>query len=79
MGQYKGTVAWFNDKKGFGFLKVDGQRDVFCHYTAIESSGFRFLKDGDAVEFDILEGRNGPQAANVRRLRGLPQFSYQVT
>ncbi|MGI5865452.1 MAG: cold-shock protein [Myxococcales bacterium] len=62
-----GTVKWFNDAKGFGFIKQeDGGEDVFCHHTAIQAEGFRTLAEGQRVEFDIVKGPKGLQAANVR-------------
>jgi CspA family cold shock protein len=63
----KGTVKWFNDAKGFGFIAQDGGKDVFVHFSAIEASGFRSLAEGDVVEFDIVEGPKGLQAANVKK------------
>ncbi len=63
-----GTVKWFNDQKGYGFLAVEGGKDVFVHYSAIESDGFRSLAEGDKVEFTIEDGAKGPSAANVRKL-----------
>jgi cold shock protein len=66
MGQYKGMVKWFNNAKGFGFLGRDDQgADVFVHYSAIQSSGYKALKEGDLVEFDIIQGSKGPQADHV--------------
>ena len=62
----KGKVKWFNDAKGFGFITVPDGRDVFVHHTAIIAEGFRTLSEGQAVEFDIMEGPKGLQAANVR-------------
>jgi len=62
-----GTVKWFNDAKGFGFISQDGGEDVFVHHTAIDMDGFRTLKEGERVEFDITQGPKGLQAANVRR------------
>ena len=62
-----GTVKWFNDAKGFGFISQDGGEDVFVHHTAINMDGFRTLKEGERVEFDITQGPKGLQAANVRR------------
>ena len=60
-----GTVKWFNDRKGFGFIKVEGDQDVFVHYSALQGEGFKTLKEGESVEFDLVEGAKGPQAANV--------------
>jgi CspA family cold shock protein len=62
MAQYKGTVKWFNNAKGFGFLGRPDGGDVFVHYSAIQAEGYRGLKEGDEVEFDIVEGAKGPQA-----------------
>jgi CspA family cold shock protein len=62
----KGTVKWFNDSKGFGFIqREDGERDCFVHHTAIEGTGFKTLHEGQKVEFDVTEGQKGPAAANV--------------
>jgi CspA family cold shock protein len=62
-----GTVKWFNDAKGFGFIsQADGGEDVFCHHTAIQSEGFRSLQEGQKVEFEVKRGPKGLQAANVR-------------
>jgi CspA family cold shock protein len=63
----QGTVKWFNDAKGFGFIAQDGGKDVFVHHTAIAMEGFRSLREGDKVDFDIVEGPKGLQAANVKR------------
>ncbi|MCB0046044.1 MAG: cold shock domain-containing protein [Caldilineaceae bacterium] len=63
-----GTVKWFNDQKGYGFLSHEGGRDVFVHYSAIMSEGYRSLAEGDQVEFSIEEGPKGPSAVNVRKL-----------
>lgn len=61
----EGTVKWFDDSKGFGFISQQGGKDVFVHYTAIQREGFRTLAEGDQVTFDVVEGPKGPQAANV--------------
>ena len=62
-----GTVEWFNDAKGYGFISQDGGEDVFVHHTAIQMDGFRTLKEGEAVQFDVTQGPKGLQAANVRK------------
>jgi CspA family cold shock protein len=64
----KGTVKWFNDAKGFGFITQEGGKDVFVHFSAIEAGGFRSLAEGDEVEFEVVEGEKGLQAANVRKV-----------
>ncbi|MFC4388817.1 cold-shock protein [Gracilibacillus marinus] len=61
----QGTVKWFNADKGFGFIEVEGQDDVFVHFSAIQGDGFKTLEEGQSVSFDIEEGNRGPQAANV--------------
>ena len=65
----RGTVKWFNDQKGFGFITPeDGSKDCFVHHTAIQADGFRTLKEGEGVEFEVTEGSKGPAAENVTRL-----------
>ena len=64
----EGTVKWFNADKGFGFIEVEGQDDVFVHFSAIQGEGFKTLEEGQSVTFDIEEGNRGPQAANVEKL-----------
>jgi cold shock protein len=68
MDRLTGTVKWFNDAKGFGFIGREGGPDVFVHFTAIESNGFKSLAEGDQVEFEIVQGQKGPQASNVRKV-----------
>ncbi|MDF2739414.1 MAG: cold-shock DNA-binding domain protein [Actinomycetia bacterium] len=63
-----GTVKWFNADKGFGFIAPESGEDVFVHFSAIQSTGYRSLDEGQTVEFDITQGQKGPQAANVRLL-----------
>lgn len=64
----KGTVKWFNGEKGFGFIEVEGGEDVFVHFSAIQGDGFQTLDEGQPVEFEIVEGNRGAQAANVVKL-----------
>ncbi|WP_017755423.1 cold-shock protein CspD [Calidifontibacillus oryziterrae] len=63
-----GKVKWFNAEKGFGFIEVEGGDDVFVHFSAIQSEGFKTLEEGQEVSFEIVEGARGPQAANVVKL-----------
>lgn len=63
-----GKVKWFNEQKGYGFIQQDNGPDVFVHFTAIQGEGFKTLTEGQRVEFDIIEGEKGPQAANVVKL-----------
>ena len=62
----QGTVKWFNADKGYGFIAVEGQEDVFVHWSKIQADGYKTLEDGQAVEFDVTDGQKGPQASNVR-------------
>ena len=64
----QGTVKWFNAKKGYGFISDAEGKDIFVHFSALNMDGFNELKDGEAVEFEVIEGDKGPQAANVTRL-----------
>ena len=63
-----GTVKWFNAEKGYGFISIDGEDDVFVHYSAIKADCFKTLEEGQQVQFEIVQGGKGPQAANVARL-----------
>jgi CspA family cold shock protein len=69
LAQYRGTVKWFNNAKGYGFLGREGGADVFVHYSSIQIEGYKSLKEGDEVEFDIVEGAKGPQADRVVRVK----------
>jgi CspA family cold shock protein len=69
VAQYKGKVKWFNNAKGYGFIGREDGPDVFVHYSAIQLDGYKTLKEGDEVEFDIVEGQKGPQADAVVRYR----------
>ena len=67
-----GKVKWFNSQKGYGFIEIPDGKDVFVHYSAIIQSGFRTLEEGQEVEFDVVEGQKGPQAANVQVIGRAP-------
>ena len=62
-----GTVKWFNAEKGYGFISIEGEDDVFVHFSAIQSDGFKTLEEGQEVRFEVVQGAKGPQAANVER------------
>jgi len=64
----EGTVKWFNDAKGFGFIAEEGGKDVFVHHSAIIAEGFKSLAEGDRVTFDVVDGAKGPAAANVHKI-----------
>ena len=64
----QGTVKWFNESKGYGFITADEGKDVFVHYSAIQGEGFKTLNEGQKVSFDVISGEKGPQAANVVKL-----------
>ena len=63
----RGTVKWFNEAKGFGFISQEGGEDVFCHFSAIQGEGFKTLAEGESLEFDVTRGPKGLQASNVRK------------
>lgn len=69
-GIAQGKVKWFSDQKGYGFIARDNSPDVFVHYTAIQMDGFRTLKEEEVVQFELLDGPKGPQAANVSKIEG---------
>ena len=64
----KGTVKWFNNQKGYGFITDENGNDVFVHYTGLNMEGFKSLEEGQAVEYDVTEGQKGPQAVNITKL-----------
>lgn len=65
---YNGTVKWFNAEKGFGFIEIEGENDVFVHFSAIVQDGYKSLDEGQEVEFEVVDGDRGPQAANVSKI-----------
>ena len=67
MAREHGTVKWFNNAKGYGFIGREAGEDLFCHYSAIQTEGYKSLQEGDQVEFEIVNGQKGPQAANVTK------------
>ena len=69
----KGKVKWFNNTKGFGFIEREGAQDIFVHYSAIKSEGYRTLKEGQLVEFTVGQGAKGPQAEDVVAIEAAPQ------
>jgi len=68
MARIQGTVKWFNDAKGYGFIAREGGPDVFVHFSAIQTQGFKSLAEGDQVEFEIVQGQKGPQASDVTKV-----------
>lgn len=64
----EGTVKWFNNEKGYGFIEVEGEDDVFVHFSAIDEEGFKSLDEGQKVQFEVAEGEKGPQAVNVQKI-----------
>ncbi|HJE18813.1 cold-shock protein [Aliicoccus persicus] len=64
----QGIVKWFNAEKGFGFIEIEGENDVFVHFSAINQDGYKSLDEGQEVEFEVVEGDRGPQAANVSKI-----------
>ena len=68
MWYLKGTVKWFNAKKGFGFISDENGNDVFVHFSALQMDGFKVLDEGEEVEFDVVNGEKGPQASNVVKI-----------
>lgn len=68
MSRITGTIKWFNNSKGYGFIGQEGGADVFVHYSAIEGDGYKSLQEGDQVEFELTQGQKGPQAEKVTKL-----------
>ena len=69
MAQHEGTVRWFNNAKGYGFLGREDGPDVFVHFSAIQTEGYKSLKEGDAVQYDVIQGEKGPQADQVLHVK----------
>ena len=69
MGQFEGTVRWFKNAKGYGFLGREDGPDVFVHFSSIQTDGYKSLKEGEAVQYDVIQGEKGPQADQVSRLK----------
>ena len=65
---FRGTVKWFNNQKGYGFIQDENGKDIFVHYTGLDMKGFKSLEEGQEVEYDVTEGAKGPQAVNVTKL-----------
>lgn len=69
MSRLMGTVRWFNNVKGYGFVGQDAGPDVFCHFSSIQTDGYKTLREGDSVEFEVIQGEKGPQTHDVRRVK----------
>jgi cold shock protein len=78
MTLYKGRVKWFNNIKGYGFLGYDGGADVFVHFSSIQKEGYKCLKEGDEVTFEIVQGKKGPQADRVTRQTHSQEMTMQA-
>ncbi len=78
MAQFRGEVKWFNNAKGYGFLGRDDGPDVFVHFSALQVEGYKSLKEGDAVQFDVIQGEKGPQADQVSLVTGQQETSQKA-
>ncbi len=78
MAQFKGEVRWFNNAKGYGFLGRSDGPDVFVHFSAVQVEGYKSLKEGDAVQFDVIQGEKGPQADQVSLVTGQQETSQKA-
>lgn len=78
MAQFRGEVKWFNNAKGYGFLGRDDGPDVFVHFSALQVEGYKSLKEGDAVQFDVIQGEKGPQADQVSLVTGQQETSKKA-